>query len=168
MSDRCDRETLLGDILAHGGAADLREAMLRRTLGHVKRRRVLRHARRAGAVLAGVAVLCLLVWRLTLPSVHKPNIPEPSYTLVHTQPLNESAQVQTRPLERLSLVSSTPSIDLVTVGTSLEVPTYQDIDDATLLALAAPKTPVLVRLDSHSAELVFVSDTDTADRRDTP
>jgi hypothetical protein len=68
----------------------------------------------------------------------------------------------------VSLVSSAPSIHLVNFTTSLENPIYQDIDDATLLALAAPRIPVLVRLGSDSAELVFVSDKPTEQRPDTP
>jgi len=161
MTEPRDSETLIDDILAEPEADALRELSLGRTLRLVKRRRVLRRARRVGSALAIVAALGLLGWRLMLPDISgpRPQTPGRPYLLVRTQPLPASALVQTQPLAPADLVTSAPRADVAIVSTRPENRLYQDIDDTTLLALAdagGTNAAVLVRLGPHSAELVFV------------
>lgn len=159
MSDRRDKETLLNDILAESDQGDLSEALLSRTLHLAKRRRAFRRARRAGSVLAVVAGLGFLVWRLTLPNPSGPQEVEKPYVLVRTERLPQSALVETQPLVLTSLIASAPSAKAAIVATRPEGRIYREIDDAALLALAGTSgtnAAVLVRLGPHSAQLVFV------------
>jgi hypothetical protein len=77
MNETGDMESLLNDVLTESDAADLRETMLKRTLGHVKRRRVFRQIRRAGSALGVVAAFGLLIWLLSLPIARGPHIRNP-------------------------------------------------------------------------------------------
>jgi hypothetical protein len=147
---------LLSDILAEPEeSGDRRDALLNRTLRHVRRRRTVRRLRRAGTTLLLVSAIALLLWR-----AHPPQGPELvnrqlPYVLVRTAPLPPSAVVATHPLATSGLVASAPSLNIASITTRLEDREYREIDDATLLALAGTNAAVLVRLGPHSAELVF-------------
>jgi hypothetical protein len=155
-----ERERLLSDILAEPGkAGERRDALLDRTLCHVRRRRTGRRMRRAGAVLLLFPAIALLVWRVRLPQVPETGTRQAFYDLVRTAPLLPSAVVGTQPLAPSGLVASAPSLDAATITTRPEDRGYREIDDATLLALAGTNAAVLVRLGPHSAELVFASGT---------
>jgi len=156
-----ERERLLNDILAEPDeSGQRRDALLERTLRHVRRRRTVRQLRRAGAVLL-LLTIALLVWR-----VHPPQGPELvnrqlPYVLVRTSPLPSSAVVATQPFAPSALVASAPSLIVASITTRPEDREYREIDDAALLALAGTNA-VLVRLGPHSAELVFASATTMA------
>jgi len=155
-----DRERLLSDILAERGeAGDLRDALLHRTLRHVKRRRTIRRVRRAGSVLLLLLPIVLLVWRVHLPQAPVAVNRQVPYVLVRTAPLPRSALIETQPLEASELVASAPSLSVASITTRPEHRGYREIDDATLLDLAGTNAAVLVRLGPHSAELVFASGT---------
>jgi hypothetical protein len=151
-----ERERLLNDILAEPDeSGDRRDALLNRTLHHVRRQRTVRQLRRAGTTLLLVLAIALVVWR-----VHPPQGPERQvpYVLVRTAPLPPSAVVATHPFAPSGLVASAPSLNIASLTTQPEDREYREIDDATLLALAGTNA-VLVRLGPHSAELVFASAT---------
>ena len=156
-----DRDRLLSDILAERReAGDMRDALLDRTLRHVKRRRTIRRVRRAGSVLLLLLLpIVVSVWR-----VHPPQAPEAvnrqvPYVLVRTAPLPQSALIETQPFAPSGLVASAPSLSAASITTRPEDRAYREIDDATLLDLAGTNAAVLVRLGPHSAELVFASGT---------
>ncbi len=161
MNDPHDRDNLLDDILTEDGAGDLRTVLLNQTLSAVKRRRVMRRVRAAGSVLSVLLLTAvgLLVWHPHTPSRREAHTREKPYVLVRTATLPEITYLQTTPLGSANLVSSSASPNVVSVETSSNAPIYQDIDDATLLALAAPRPAVLVRLGPHSAQLIFVPET---------
>jgi hypothetical protein len=152
MNDRRDQDRLLNDILAEPGATGAREALLGRTLRLAKRRRFFRQARRAAPALALVAAALLVFWHSSPPRVAQREPPKP-YALIQTQALPQAALVNSRPLSPGSVVLSTSTA--ASVSTAAEPRSFQEIDDATLLSLAAPNSPVLVRLGPHTAELVF-------------
>ena len=157
MSERKDIDNLLTDVLAEPGDSDTRERLLAHTLGAVRRRRVLRRVR-FGSVLFLIAAICVVTWRALMPPMPAlVNTAQP-YILVYTQPLPASAYVQTQPLSPDSVLLSAPSNAILSFATSARGHSYSEIDDATLLSLAAPEKAILVRLAPHSAELVFVPD----------
>jgi hypothetical protein len=147
MNDRRSHDSLLSDVLGEAGPAGRREALLSQTLRLAKRRRILRKARRVGSAIALLVALAFVCWRLAPQSATRP------YVLVRTQPMPSAALVETRPLPPASLVSSASTIAIV--STRLEPRGFQQIDDAQLLALAAPRPALLVRLGPQSAELIF-------------
>ncbi len=158
-----DSQRLLSEILAEADeAGERRQALLDRTLRHVRYRRTVRRVRRVGPILLLLLLSVVLVWRAHLPQVTAPGNHPTSYFLVRTAPLPTSAVVETRPLTPSGLVSSAPSLKLATIFTRPDEHGYREIDDATLLALAGTNAVVLVRLGPHSAELVFASENMTA------
>jgi hypothetical protein len=162
-----DRDRLLSDVLAEpGGAGELRDARLNRTLRHVKRRRTIRRARRTGSVLFLLLPIALLVWRVHLPQAPEAVNRQVHYVLVRTAPLPWSALIETQPFAPSGLVASAPSLSAATITTRPEERGYREIDDATLLDLAGTNAVVLVRLGPHSAELVFASGSIGADSTD--
>ena len=94
----------------------------------------------------------LVFWHSSPPRVVLRQSARP-YALVQTQSLPQAALVNSRPLSPGSVVLSASTV--ASVSTAEEPRTFQEIDDATLLSLAAPNSPVLVRLGPHTAELVF-------------
>ena len=155
-----ERDRLLSDILAEpGGAGERRDAMLNRTLRHVKRRRTIRRVRRAGSVLLLLLSTVLLVWRVQLPQAPEAVLHQVPYVLVRTAPLPRSALIETQPFAPTGLIASAPSLSAVSITTRPEERGYREIDDAALLNLAGTNAAVLVRLGPHSAELVFASGT---------
>ena len=153
-----DRDRLLSDVLAEPGeAGGLRDALLNRTLLHVKRRRTVRRVRRAGSVLLLLPLIVLLLCRVHLPQGPEAGHRQGPYVLVRTEPLPRSALIETQPFARSGLVASAPSPNVASITTRPEDRAYREIDDATLLGLAGTNAAVLVRLGPHSAELVFAS-----------
>jgi hypothetical protein len=161
-----EREHLLSNILAEPDRArERRDALLNRTLCYVRRRRRVRRARRAGAVLLLLPAIALLMWRVHLPQGPEAVNRQVPYVLVRTAPLPWSGLVGTQPFAPSGLVASAPSLNVPTITTRPEDRGYREIDDATLLALAGTNAAVLVRLGPHSAELVFASGTMVAHSR---
>ena len=157
MNDPADNERLLTDVLAD--EAGFREALFSETLRLARRRRRFRQTRRAlsaVAVLAGLAALVL--WQSLPPRGVLTETAGRPYVVVRTQPLPEAALVTTRPLSADRFVASVATASIVTTPvTSRQV---REIGDEELLALAAPRPVVLVRLGPHSEELVFVNPED--------
>ena len=157
-----ERERLLNDILAEPDeSGQRRDALLERTLRHVRRRRTVRQLRRAGTALLLVSTIALLVWRVHPPQGLELVNRQLPYVLVRTSPLPSSAVVATQPFAPSALVASAPSLNVASITTRPEDREYREIDDAALLALAGTNA-VLVRLGPHSAELVFASATTMA------
>jgi hypothetical protein len=158
MIDRNDQDCLLSDILADADAGQAREALLRHTLRLARRRRVFRQARRAGGTLLVAAVAVLVLGRAAAPRLPSR---EPPFAcpLVQTQPLPPSAIVISQPLSAGSLVFSTSAAAVV--STAAEPHDFEEIGDSALLALAAPSSPVLVRLGPHTAELILAEPLNT-------
>jgi hypothetical protein len=154
-----ERERLLNDILAEPDeSGQRRDALLDRTLRHVRRRRTVRRLRRAGAVLLLLPMIALLMWRVRTPKGPEMVNRQLPYVLVRTAPLPPSAVIATQPFASSGLVASAPSPNIASITTRPEDREYREIDDTTLLALAGTNA-VLVRLGPHSAELVFASGT---------
>jgi hypothetical protein len=160
MTDSRDNEPLLTDVLGEGVAGDFRERLLGETLRLARRRRRFRHARRAGSFLVLAIGVCLLAWQISVPP-SKParsNLHAKPYEIVITRPLASTAWIETRPMARVRLVASAPIGKVITTAAAgRRVP---EISDDDLLALAAPKAAVLVRLGPHLAELVFADPAD--------
>ena len=138
---------MLSEVLGEAGPAGLREALLSQTLRLARRRRVFRKARRVVSAAALLVALGFVCW----PFI--PRNPLRAYVLVRTQPVPNALVVETRPLSPASVVSS--GSNFAAVSTRLEPDGFQEITDAQLLALAAPRPAVLVRLGPQVAELVF-------------
>ena len=159
MNDATDNERLLKDVLAEDAPVGFRETLLAGTLRQVRRRRQTRHAGQALGALALILGLFLGAWHGLIPRARSPEAPK-AYVLVRTHPLPALASVQTTPLAPGMVVRSQPVADMLTTAASGY--RTREIDDDELLALAAPKSVVLVRYSPHQAELVFA---DSADSR---
>src|SRR5262245_60327358 len=106
-----DHNRLLSDILAEpGGANELRDARLSRTLRQVKRRRTIRRVRGAGSVLVLLLPIMVLVWRAHLPEAPEVVNRQVPYVLVRTVPMPRSALIETQPFTPSGLVVSAPSL----------------------------------------------------------
>lgn len=156
MNDPADNERLLTDVLAD--EAGFREALFSETVRLARRRRRLRQARRATAAVAVLVGLAALVWQSLPPRGVVPQLTGKPYVVVRTQPLPETALVTTRRLSADRLVASVATASIV--ATPANSGQFQEIGDDELLALAAPRPVVLVRLGPHSEELVFVNPED--------
>lgn len=139
--------------------ADLREALLGETLRRVRRRRQLREAWRAVAVVAALGLAGGLVWRQApprQPTVTVPMAPRVSAgcEVVRTREFPLGLVVRTHPF-----LKSQPTAPLMSSVQIVRTTPghYRVIDDDQLLALAAPMGPALVRLGPHSEELVFAN-----------
>src|SRR3989442_13745721 len=97
MNNSPDNERLLADVLAEESDPGSRELLLGQTLHLVRRQRRIRKIRRATSALAVIAGLLLLAWRFLPSPSNGPLASAKPYTLVHTQPLQASAIVRTKP-----------------------------------------------------------------------
>ena len=152
MSEDGQNRQLLIEVLSEDRTLELREALLGETLRLARRRRRFRQAQRGAAFVVVVLAGLWLVWRRPpgkLPETSSPR----SYSLVRTEPMARSAVVETSTFSADRIVVSAPNAGLISTVSS--EPILHEIGDADLLALAAPRAAVLVRLGPHSAELVF-------------
>jgi len=157
MSDPTHKERLLADVLGEGLSADFRTGLLDETLRLARRRRRVRQLRGVASALAVLAALGVLVWLRIPPGRAPAGLPAKPYTLVRTQPLPPAAWVETVPLPASSIVASVETGHIVlTAEAGVRV---RDLTDDELLAMV-PKPAALVRFGPHSAELVFVNQTD--------
>lgn len=158
MNHPAENNGLLQDVLAEATPEEFRAALLGETLRHARRRRGLRRARQAGAVGAAALVLGWFVVRFApsraIPETTTEKIASTasSYELITTLPLPAAALVRTQPLAAGALVASSP--DTITVNTTPGLG-YRVIGDEELLALAAPRRPMLVRVGPDAQELIF-------------
>jgi hypothetical protein len=157
--DHDPRARLLADVLGEAMSDDFRADLLGDTLRLVRRRRTARRARRAGATLAVLALIGIGAWRL-LPTraareqgavvvLSTRNCPR-----ITTELLPASAIVVTGQRERIAVVASTPGAAVVRTTPDLAP---RSISDEELLALAAPRHPVLVRTGPDAQELILLS-----------
>jgi hypothetical protein len=156
MNDPADNERLLTDVLAD--EAGFRETLFSETLRLARRRRRMRQARRTAAAVVVLAGLAALVWQSLPPRGTVPQTTGKLYIVVHTRPLPEAALVTTRPFSADRLVASVATTSIVT--TPAASGQFREIGDDELLALAAPRPVVLIRLGPHLEELVFVNSED--------
>jgi hypothetical protein len=158
MNPRDDRQRLLAEVLAEGGATRFREALLTQTLRQVRQRRRVRRAwRAAGAATLGIA-LAALVWRSLVPANIAPQTGGPGRPVVVSRPLAPAALVLTEPLAPSRIIVSAPSTLVVRVATGGSK--VREIGDGELLALLAPKPAALVRRGAQQVELVFANEAD--------
>ena len=154
MNQPVDNEHLLADVLAEAAPAGFREALLGETLRLARRRRLVWQARRTITVLAVAGVLAILVWRNLPPRPAVGPAPVTGCQIIHTRPLPVGNIVTTLPLPAGQLVVSVPTAEIIL--TSADSGGFRRIGDDELLALAAPRPAVLVRLGPNSEELIFV------------
>ena len=153
MSEFIDRETLLRDVLSEGAGSGYREALLGETLRLVRRRRRFRQARRGASLLVICAGLTLLIWHDRTHLAPVRSLAKAGYVVVSTEPLTEANIVRSSPSSVARIVTSEPPSNTVT--TIDATPPVREVQDDELLALAAPRSVVLVRIGPHDAELVF-------------
>ena len=157
-----DRDELLDDVLQESSPARFRVVLLADTLLYARRRRLQRRASRAvlAAVVAGASGL--FVWRHAPPGP-TPEATRATYAVVYTQPFSSAAIVTTRAFGDDRIVA--------TVTTVIEVRTQRGagglrlVNDDELLALAAPRLPVLVRSGPDTQELIFLKETESDAKR---
>jgi hypothetical protein len=150
MSQFRDKQ-LLTDVLADDNA-DFREAFLNQTLRNVRRKRRFRKVRHAAFASLMVVALPLIGFHFLVSKPPVSERPEAQYFLVTTQPLAAFAVISTRTNDTIAVVSSSPTVQLVT--TSERSPLFRQLGDDELLALL-PSPALLVRRGPHLAEVVF-------------
>jgi hypothetical protein len=146
---------LWSDILSEVAPAGFREALLKQTLGRVRRRK---QARRLGKGIMAVALVIgtvLLLWQgRTNKTVKPPNLEVSKVEVIRSQPLAASMMVQSVP-GLVELISSKPT-ELVFVDTQAPQQEFRKINDEELLALTEGKPAALIRKGPHEAELLIV------------
>jgi hypothetical protein len=153
MKSAPDTNRLLDDVLAETAPADFRGVLLGETLRLARRRRWVRHSRRAAVAVAMACVTGWLVWRGAVPGVATVSSVA-SCDIVRTQPLAAAAIVSTSPLDAARPTSAFASVDVI--STVPGAGDFRVIDDELLLALAAPRLAALVRVGPGEQELIFV------------
>jgi len=158
MKKHSDQKQLLNDVLSE--SEDFREAMLGETLRHVRSRRRTRRLWRVSPVLL---VGALLAWHFipTSPVAEKPA--QRSVVITATAPLDPAAVIHTQPLAAKLTVSSTPCVYVVHTKANGEG--FRLISDGELMALAAPRPTVLMRLGPDSQMLIFADGKDVNELR---
>jgi len=157
MPDR-NKLGLLSDVLAEETSPGFRDALLADTLGLVRRRRRIHRAFRAGAALAIVAALGLIVFRSPTEIARAPLKRSRPYQVVVSKPLLAAALVRTQPMAPGCIVASSETAAIVRTASARK--TLHEITDSELLALLGSRPAALVRRAPHMAELVFVRETD--------
>jgi hypothetical protein len=162
MKPKPENEELLDDVFSQASCEELRNAMFSETLRLVRSRRRWCQARNTTA-LATAVVLAGLMGQLLLHRSVRPVPPSSAasrvaqaYTLVRSQPLPESALVETVSLQTGLAVASVTRIE--TVRTTAH--NYRLINDEQLLALLAPQSAVLIREGPDSEKLIFANPAD--------
>lgn len=149
-----DHDHLLDAVLAESAPADFHTALLGETLRLARRRRRGRLARRTTAGLALLAVLGAGIWRASISRSPAARETAMGCEMVGTQALPIDAIVSTRPFGLERTVTTFASIDVVQTMPALD--NLRFVSDDELLALAAPRLPVLVRTGRHTQKLIFL------------
>lgn len=162
MNREADNNELLADVLAEAAHPDFREALLGETLRLVRRRRRFRQTPRVMAVFVGLGLIAIVVHQ-NLPK-RQPVLPpaaktvKKSYSLARTQSMPAGAIVDTRPFATRKVIPPATTVEVVqTAATGRGV---RIINDDELLALAAPRPAMLLRLGPHLEKLIFVNPAD--------
>jgi len=145
---------LLSDVLAEESDTAFREALLHQTLHIVRRKRRFRKARQIAYASLMVVGLALISFHSLVSKRPKSERLEPPYLLVTTQPLSDDAVFSTSRDNAISVVSSSPTVQLIATTGGSEF--LHKVDDDELLALL-PSPALLVRHGPHLAEVVFAS-----------
>jgi hypothetical protein len=155
MSRPTDRNQLLADVLADAEPTGFREALLVETLRLVGRRRRVQRFRRISVAVAALGVIFAFAWEFLLPGHRANRSSIASHFSVRTTAFPASAVVRTQALASDRIVVSIATVALVhTTPTS---GSFRTIDDDTLLACAAPRSAVLVRVGPHAEELILLT-----------
>lgn len=159
MNKPSDRNQLLNDVLLESRADDFREALLDETLRHARGRRRTRLLLRAAPLVLVVGLVWFFypVRRVAETPVHI------AVERVCTQPLASTSSVWTQPLAAEFVVTTTPCAYVV--RTRSEGEGFRLIGDEELMALAAPRPAVLMRLGPTSQTLIFADGKDEDNRR---
>jgi hypothetical protein len=154
MNRTSDKKKLLNDVFSESAAEDFRAALLGETLRHARGRRRTRLLWRTSPLLLVLG----LAW-LLFPGRRTITTGSPLHAtveIVATQPLAPTSWVSTRPLAVECVVISTPGAYIVRTKPAGEG--FRLIDDAELMAFAAPRPAILMRLGPTSQRLIFTDD----------
>jgi hypothetical protein len=156
MSSNRKENELLEDVLAENADADFRGAVLSQTLHLARRKRRFQQIRQAGAVLAVVVIIALLALRreTSCKKIEPTPMPVRSYELVQTFSLPASEVVTTTALDEKYIVTSRPTVLVIT--TNQRDSETREASDDELLALA-PRPAALVRRGPNQMELIFAT-----------
>jgi hypothetical protein len=159
MKSPSNKKQLLNDVLSESGPDGFREALLDETLRLARLRRRTRQLWRVSPVL----LVGALGWYLfpTHPAAEKTE--HLFVEIVATKPFDPAAVVCTQTMAMKLMVSSTPSVYVVHTRPSGEG--FRLIGDDELMALAAPRPTVLMRLGPDSQTLIFTDGKDVTDLR---
>ena len=155
MKNHSDQNRLLNDVLSE--SEHFRETMLGETLRQVRNRRRTRQLWRVSPLLL---VGALLAWHFISTHFATGKPAQRTVVIVATEPLDPTAVIHTQPLAAKLMVSSTPSSYVIHTRSSSE--NFRLISDDELIAFAAPRPAVLMRLGPDAQTLIF------ADGRDAP
>jgi hypothetical protein len=154
MTRRSDHERLLADALADDMPAEFREALLSDTLQRVRWRKRRRPLQRGALALVCLAMLGLLV-KLILPrETLRVDVTQPGYRLVRTQPLPAAFIVVSTPWVPDPFAGFVPIVNVVETDAHRS---YDEMSDAELLALVAPRQGALIGCGPSCAQLVFAN-----------
>jgi hypothetical protein len=154
-------DELLRDVFGEAAPASLREAMLGESLCMVRRRRQIRRAGRAAALLVvmGLAVVFIRQSAPDRPDVLSKATPaeaERSYTLVRSRPLVATGMVTTRRMFAGQFIGATEFAGIVRTKPG----GFRVISDDELLALLSPRPCALIQVGRNLEKLVFVNPED--------
>lgn len=152
MKNNAEFERLLDDVLFADDTACKGEAMLRRTLDQVRRRRMRRRLGRSVLVMAVLMTGLWQAWRFQWIAGHG-RTPLPSFVQVVTMPLPPERIVKTQ-VGVTPLVVSTPGWVML-VETRNVSRRWQEIDDRQLFALLGGRSAILMRRGEGDEELIF-------------
>ena len=150
-----DPHRLLDEILEEAAPGEFRGAVLEQTLRSMRRRRVVRKARRGFIVLALFVGLPFVIFRAVFISPQDTRGGFPKIAMVNSKPTPTSMLVETQP--GASAVVNSASGVVVVVETAAARNSLREISDEELLALVAGRPAVLVRYSPHQAQLLFVN-----------
>lgn len=154
--DPRDKRDLLSDVFSEGNAGAFERSLLEQTLLAARKRRRIRKAARASAILValvGLAWVALphLPPRRAVPAAFHE---DSRINIVYTAPLPEGVTISTKPLEASQLKVTRPSTELAQVSTQRGG--FVLIGDKELLAFTAPGEAILVARDATHKELIFL------------
>jgi hypothetical protein len=152
-----DDDSLLKDVLAESTPADLREAMLGKSVRLVQRRNRSRNIQRSIAVFVMTALAAVFTWRMAPHQkiALSPRVPEKSYVEIRTQAMPADAIITTSPMLAEQVLSAS-SFQIVQTKSN----SYRLLNDNELLSLMGPRPCALVHLGPDSEQLVFINPND--------
>ena len=159
MNPELKRHGLLDDVLVEAAPPEFERALLKGTLGAVRRRRRSRQLARGLGAVGAFAGIVLVLWNALGPFNPVKSV-RPALNIVSSQPLLPAMIVRTKPAHVAIVTSSAAKTTYVLVETGSIKSPFQEIDDEELLALAGGRRVALVRQGPHQAELIFLDQAD--------